>query len=203
MEGNPDSEKAEVFATNVLTEPDVEAVKKSRVPLSKRKVPNGEGPKRKPKKSKTSQITAGVEGVEGAPINDPRVKDSQTLEGFRSRTMKSVVAKRHLRHFRDHYSINPKVQMRVPLEGEPVDFPLEEGYTPVFWELFNYGLRLRASPFVNSLLSVIGRTPGYFTFFVLEEKFFGGLTNFSEKGRFRSSDFDMNLLNAAKQPASP
>ncbi|GAA0148928.1 hypothetical protein LIER_08236 [Lithospermum erythrorhizon] len=71
--------------------------------------------------------------------------------------MKSVVVKCHLR---DHYSISPKVQMWVPPEGETVDVPLEEGYTLVFWELFNYGMRLRASPFVNSLLSAIGRAPG-------------------------------------------
>ncbi|GAA0159973.1 hypothetical protein LIER_16631 [Lithospermum erythrorhizon] len=64
-----------------------------------------------------------------------------------------MVAKAHLRHLREHYSISPKVQMRALLEGETV-------YSPVFWEFFNYGLRLRASPFVNSLLSTIGRAPG-------------------------------------------
>ncbi|GAA0154370.1 hypothetical protein LIER_12368 [Lithospermum erythrorhizon] len=81
------------------------------------------------------------------PVNEPGVKTSQTLEGFRSRTKKSMVAKGHLRHLREHYSISPKVRMRVPMEGETVDAPLEEGYTPVFWEFFNYGMRLRASPF--------------------------------------------------------
>ncbi|GAA0183166.1 hypothetical protein LIER_30630 [Lithospermum erythrorhizon] len=50
--------------------------------------------------------------------------------------------------------------MRIPLAGETPDTPLEEAYTPVFLEFFNYGLRLRASPFVNSLISAIGRAFG-------------------------------------------
>ncbi|GAA0176493.1 hypothetical protein LIER_29474 [Lithospermum erythrorhizon] len=66
--------------------------------------------------------------------------------------MKSAIARGYLRHLREHYSISLEVQMRVPLEGETVDAPLEEGFTPIFWEFLNYGLRLRASPFVNSLL---------------------------------------------------
>ncbi|GAA0165451.1 hypothetical protein LIER_20852 [Lithospermum erythrorhizon] len=60
---------------------------------------------------------------------------------------------------REHYSISLKVHMWVPLEGETFNAPLEEGYTPVFWEFFNNGMRLRASSFVNSLFSAIGRAP--------------------------------------------
>ncbi|GAA0156245.1 hypothetical protein LIER_38243 [Lithospermum erythrorhizon] len=157
--GYTERDEAEVFAAGVLIEPTAEAVKSSRVPLWKRKVPSGEGPKRKPKKPKTSQISEAVEGVDGASVNEPGVKDSQTLEGFRSRTMKSAVARGHLRHHRDHYSIDPKVSMRVPLEGETIDAPSEERFTTILWEFLNYGLWLRASPFVNSLLSAIGRAP--------------------------------------------
>ncbi|GAA0166635.1 hypothetical protein LIER_21747 [Lithospermum erythrorhizon] len=121
---------------------------------------SGEGPKRNPKKWKTSKTNKNGEGTEGTSVSEPGVKDSQTFEGFRKRTMNSLVAKGHLRHLREHYSISPKVQMRVPLEGESVDVPLEEGYTPVFWEFFNYGMRLRASPFFDSLLCTIGCAPG-------------------------------------------
>ncbi|GAA0181904.1 hypothetical protein LIER_30299 [Lithospermum erythrorhizon] len=64
MKGNPENEEAKVFAANFLTKPTVEAVKSSKIHLLKRKVSSGEGPKRKSKKSKMSQFTVGVEGVE-------------------------------------------------------------------------------------------------------------------------------------------
>ncbi|GAA0174774.1 hypothetical protein LIER_41781 [Lithospermum erythrorhizon] len=72
----PKSDEAEVFAAGVLTEPDTETVRSSRFPLSKRKMPSGEGQKRKTKKSKTSKATESVEGVEGVPVNEPGVKAS-------------------------------------------------------------------------------------------------------------------------------
>ncbi|GAA0150122.1 hypothetical protein LIER_09133 [Lithospermum erythrorhizon] len=74
--GNPQNEEVEVFSVNILTEPTVEAFKSSKTPLLKWKVARGEGPKRKPKKSKIPQLTAGIVGVEGASVNDPGVKGS-------------------------------------------------------------------------------------------------------------------------------
>ncbi|GAA0160797.1 hypothetical protein LIER_17270 [Lithospermum erythrorhizon] len=156
----PTSVEAERFAAGVLIEPDNEDVRTQKTLLPKRKMPSGEGPKRKPKRSKKDESAYPVEGAKGAMVNDPGVKDSQTLEGFRSRTMNSAVAKGHLRHLKEHYSISPEVQMRIPLEGEVVDALMQEGFTPVFWEFFNYGMRLRASPFVISRLTALGRAPG-------------------------------------------
>ncbi|GAA0158976.1 hypothetical protein LIER_15868 [Lithospermum erythrorhizon] len=121
--GNPETEEAEVFASNVLREPTAEATRISNAPVFKQKMASGEGQKRKAKRLKVSPFTEGVEGAEsteGAPINDPGVRDSQTLEGFRSRTTNSMVAKSHLRHLHDHYSIYLKVIMRTPL-AEPLD----------------------------------------------------------------------------------
>ncbi|GAA0138987.1 hypothetical protein LIER_00623 [Lithospermum erythrorhizon] len=48
--------------------------------------------------------------------------------------------------------------MKAPLANKTPDLP-EDGYTPVFWDFFNYGLRLPASAFVNSVLTTIGRAP--------------------------------------------
>ncbi|GAA0158486.1 hypothetical protein LIER_15496 [Lithospermum erythrorhizon] len=162
MENLETEEDAEVFATNVLMEPTAEADKSSKVSASKRRKANGEGPRRKGKKSKVPTIVEGTEGVEGhdeAPIAEPGLRDSQILEGFHNRTSVSVVAKIHLHHLCDYYSVHQKVLMRIPLPGETPDMPQEEGCTPVFWEFFNYGLRLTASPFVDSLISSIARAP--------------------------------------------
>ncbi|GAA0146723.1 hypothetical protein LIER_06610 [Lithospermum erythrorhizon] len=115
---------------------------------------------RKSKKSKVPTIVVGTEGVEGheeAPVAEPSVRDSQTLEGFHNRTAVSGVAKSHVR---DHYSVHQKVLMRIPLLVETPNTHQEEGYTPVFGEFFNFGLRLAASPFVDSLLSSIGCAAG-------------------------------------------
>ncbi|GAA0142581.1 hypothetical protein LIER_03445 [Lithospermum erythrorhizon] len=88
---NPEIEEdAEVFAANVLMEPAAEAGRSSKVSASKRRKESGEGPRRKSKKSKVSTIVEGTEGVEGheeAPVAELGVKDSQTLEGFRNRTV--------------------------------------------------------------------------------------------------------------------
>ncbi|GAA0145014.1 hypothetical protein LIER_05309 [Lithospermum erythrorhizon] len=132
MEDPEIEENAEVFAANVLMEPAAEDGRSSKVSASKRRKESGEVPRRKSKKSKVSTIVEGTEGVEGheeAPVAELGVKDSQTLEGFRNRTVVSVVAKSHIRHLRDHYSIHQKVLMRIPLPGETSDTPQEEGYT--------------------------------------------------------------------------
>ncbi|GAA0161664.1 hypothetical protein LIER_17925 [Lithospermum erythrorhizon] len=142
MESPKTEEDAEVFAANVLTEPATEAGGSSKVSTSKQRKASGEEPRRKSKKSKVSTIVEGTEGVEGheeAPVAEPGVRDFQTLEGFCNRTTVSVVAKSHLYHLRDHYSVHQKVLMRIPLK---------------------YGLRLTTSPFVDPLLSSIGREPG-------------------------------------------
>ncbi|GAA0158538.1 hypothetical protein LIER_15536 [Lithospermum erythrorhizon] len=81
LDENPRFE-VEEFVANVLTEPPVDAAS-IKTPLLKRKVSRDEGPKRKPKKSKKAQSAVPVEGAEGAMVNDPGVKDSQTLKGFR------------------------------------------------------------------------------------------------------------------------
>ncbi|GAA0141279.1 hypothetical protein LIER_02457 [Lithospermum erythrorhizon] len=109
--------------------------------------------------SKRRKVFTIVEGHEEASVVQPGVRDSQTLEGVHNRTTVSVVVKRHLHYLSDHYSVHQKVLMRIPFPGETPDTPQEEGYTPVFWEFFTYGVRLKASPFLNSLLSSIGRAP--------------------------------------------
>ncbi|GAA0168732.1 hypothetical protein LIER_23384 [Lithospermum erythrorhizon] len=58
--GNPENEEAEVFAANILTEPSVEASRSLKTPLLKRKMASGEGPKRKPKKSKATEAAFGM-----------------------------------------------------------------------------------------------------------------------------------------------
>ncbi|GAA0175722.1 hypothetical protein LIER_41964 [Lithospermum erythrorhizon] len=61
--------------------------------------------------------------------------------------------------------------MRTTLSGKSVDNPaanptankgdlMEKGYTPFFLEFFNYGLRLPATAFVNSVSAAIDRAPG-------------------------------------------
>ncbi|GAA0158591.1 hypothetical protein LIER_15569 [Lithospermum erythrorhizon] len=119
MMGNLENEEARVFASNILTEPIAEGSKSSKTLLLKRKVDSGEGPKRKPKKSKIPQVTAKIEGVEGASVNDPGVKDSETLKGFRTRTTKSVVAEVHLRYLRDPYFMHQKVSHQTQSEEYP------------------------------------------------------------------------------------
>ncbi|GAA0152477.1 hypothetical protein LIER_10950 [Lithospermum erythrorhizon] len=57
-------------------------------------------------------------------------KESQTLEGFCRNMAETIIAKGHLRHLRDHYSIHQKVLMRTPFEGETPNAPQGEGYTP-------------------------------------------------------------------------
>ncbi|GAA0156737.1 hypothetical protein LIER_38334 [Lithospermum erythrorhizon] len=162
----PEGTEAEMFAAGVLTDPDTKVVRRSRIPLSKRKIPSGEGSKRKAKKPKASKAAEMVEPAEEGeggkvgPTNEPGVKDSQTFEVFRSRTMKSTILRPHFRFIRDRYSIDQSMSMGVPFDDETVDNPQEEGFTPIFWEFMNYGLRLRASPFVNSFLNAIRRAPG-------------------------------------------
>ncbi|GAA0176424.1 hypothetical protein LIER_29420 [Lithospermum erythrorhizon] len=71
----------------------------------------------------------------------------------------NIMLKGHLRHLRKYYRIHPDVLMRAPLANETPDL-LEDGYTPMFWEFFNYGLRLPALAFVNLVLTTIGSAPG-------------------------------------------
>ncbi|GAA0167520.1 hypothetical protein LIER_22438 [Lithospermum erythrorhizon] len=91
-------------------------------------------------------------------------------DGFKKVTVISVVDTGHLRHIRDHYRIEVVVKTRIPLARETIDNPLvnttanngdpmEKGYTPVCSEFMNYGLRLPASAFVNSILTAIDRAP--------------------------------------------
>ncbi|GAA0146936.1 hypothetical protein LIER_06763 [Lithospermum erythrorhizon] len=85
-------------------------------------------------------------------------------------TATSAVASGHLRHICEHYRIETGVKTRIPLAHETIDAPLvnpaankgdpiEKGYTPICWEFLNYGLRLPASSFVNSVLTAIDCTP--------------------------------------------
>ncbi|GAA0160654.1 hypothetical protein LIER_17161 [Lithospermum erythrorhizon] len=105
-----------------------------------------------------------------APPKKKGTRVSLTLEGFRKVTMTSAVASGHLRHIREHYKIEAKVKTRIHLVDETIDNPMvnpdvtkgdpmENGYTPLCWEFLNYGLRLPASTFVNSVLAAIDRAP--------------------------------------------
>ncbi|GAA0147735.1 hypothetical protein LIER_07363 [Lithospermum erythrorhizon] len=122
----------------------------------KRKTDCADGARKVLKKSKA---LVEVEGEDEEHVVELGVKDSQTLEGFRKKTAGSVILKGHLCHFHNHYNIHKDVLMRAPLADETLNLP-EDGYTPGFWEFFNYGLRLRASAFVNSVLFAIGHDPG-------------------------------------------
>ncbi|GAA0151847.1 hypothetical protein LIER_10475 [Lithospermum erythrorhizon] len=103
--GNSETkEDTEVFATSMLTEPSGGVTGSSKITSKKHKRTSSEGPKRNSKKVKVLTISEGV-------------RDSQTLEGFRRRTATSVIAKGHLLHLRDHYSIHPKVLMKIPREA--------------------------------------------------------------------------------------
>ncbi|GAA0184877.1 hypothetical protein LIER_32165 [Lithospermum erythrorhizon] len=126
----------------------------------KRKTVAAEGLKKSSKKAIVLAFADEGNETEEVRPNDPEVKESQKLDGFLRKTTGSIVAKGHLRHLRNHYSIHQKVLMRIPLEGEMPDRPQKEGYTPVFWEFFNYSIRLQASSLINTLLSSIDRAPG-------------------------------------------
>ncbi|GAA0146988.1 hypothetical protein LIER_06800 [Lithospermum erythrorhizon] len=100
--------------------------------------------------------TEKAEAFASSVISDPNadiIKNSKMEDGG------SIILKGHLIHLRNHYHIHSDVLMRVTLADETPDLP-KDGYTHVFWEFFNYGLRLRASAFLNSVLSSIGRAPG-------------------------------------------
>ncbi|GAA0179025.1 hypothetical protein LIER_29916 [Lithospermum erythrorhizon] len=111
---NPETEEdAEVFAAYVLTESSADVTGNSKVTSKKRKKASGEGPKRNSKKTKVPTIFEGIEGAKEAPPIEPKVRESQTLEGFRRRIAASVIAKGHLRH-------RPLLH---PLEGINEDTP--------------------------------------------------------------------------------
>ncbi|GAA0140989.1 hypothetical protein LIER_02233 [Lithospermum erythrorhizon] len=135
-----ETEEVEAFASSVLSNPNADIIRDSKT-TKKRKFGGVEGARKVPKKSKAKIDNGGVEGEEEEPVAEPRVKDSQTLEGFRRKMAESIILKGHLRHLRNHYHIHSDVLMRIPLANETPDLP-EDSYTPIFWEFFNYSLRL-------------------------------------------------------------
>ncbi|GAA0139628.1 hypothetical protein LIER_01134 [Lithospermum erythrorhizon] len=154
----PETEDAKAFASSILSDPNANIIRCSKT-TKKRKDEGAEAAWKTLKKSKARLEDKGVEGEDEELIVKPGVRDSQTLEGFRRKTTRSVILKGHLSHLCNHYNIHKDILMRIPLTGETHDL-LEDGYTPMFLEFFNYRLRLQASTFVNSVLSSIDRAPG-------------------------------------------
>ncbi|GAA0157003.1 hypothetical protein LIER_38386 [Lithospermum erythrorhizon] len=169
--GGRDNEEAETFVAGVITEPSPGVTEASQgrhvavetVQLSKkRKRPTDKRPSKK-------AATPAADGKEATKKKGAMV--SQTLEGFRKVIVTNAVATGHLRHIRDHYGVEIVVKVKIPLAGETIDAPLVdptagrgdpmvEGYTPICWEFMNYGIRLPASTFINSVLTAIDRAPG-------------------------------------------
>ncbi|GAA0155503.1 hypothetical protein LIER_13216 [Lithospermum erythrorhizon] len=173
-----DTKDVEVFAASVITDPNAnvmgasgtEHVVAGTVEISRKR--NRAVAKWGEKGSKKTSAATNPEGE----TSKKGGKVSQTLEGFQKVTATSAVALGHLRHLCDYYHIETGVKTRIPLAGETIDKPMvdptapkgepiEGGYTPVFWEFFNYELRLPASEFINNVLAAIDRAPAQLELF--------------------------------------
>ncbi|GAA0140473.1 hypothetical protein LIER_01812 [Lithospermum erythrorhizon] len=118
-----------------------------------------------------------------APVSKPSIgktsKEPQILEEVKTKTVPGLITDYQLRQISNHYCIPDIVKTRIPLEGEIVDTPstntdapqgpevLPDGTpapifkdTTLFWESFNYGLRLLVSGFVDEVLMSLDRAPG-------------------------------------------
>lgn len=109
----------------------------------------------------------------GGPLPYVRtVTDQRELAEYLPRTKDPRITSTCLGPLRRHYDIPQEVSIRAAVGEEGPDMAFipdlpgavesggYAGYTSVFWEALNYGLRFPVSDFVNEVLAAVDRAPG-------------------------------------------
>ncbi|GAA0185924.1 hypothetical protein LIER_33212 [Lithospermum erythrorhizon] len=111
------------------------------------------------------------------PYKGKSTKEPPTLKEVKAKTVPGLITYYQLRQIRKHYGISDELKTRIPFEGENVDAPSTQTEAPkegtpegtctpllrdtsLFWDFFNYGLRLPVSGFGDEVLVTLDRFPG-------------------------------------------